>query len=153
MKTAKPILTIILSGYLIFAMGGLSIFHHLCNCSTEENNNTSFFLEQSCCSSNIPEPIVYHNDTNQNICGVDDCESCNCTTLFELLALNDTVKVDSSRLSTPVQFLFTTYDVDQEINYSSITSKSIIYNKHLPIPRSGRAIVILYQRLKIPFRA
>lgn len=153
MKTAKSILTILLSGYLIFAMGGLSIFHHLCNCSIEEKNNTSFFLEQSCCSSNIPEPIVCHNDTNQHTYPDEDCDSCNCPTEVELLALNETLTVESSRLSAPIQFLFTIYDVDKEINYSNITSKSIIYNKDLPPPRSGRSIVILYQCLKIPFRA
>lgn len=153
MKIAKSILTILLSGYLIFAMGGLSVFHHLCSCSIEEKNNTSVFSEQSCCTSSIPEPAVCHSDTHQNSCADSDCESGNCTTEVELLTLNETLTVESNRLSAPIQFLLTIYDIAQKINYSQTTSKSIIYNKDLPPPRSGRAIVILYQRLKIPFRA
>lgn len=153
MQRAKSILTILLSGYLIFAMGGLSIFHHLCSCSMEEESSTLVFLEHSCYSTNISEPIVCHNDTNQNTYGVDDCESCHCTTEVELLTLNETLTVESNRLSAPIQFLITINDIAQEIDDSNFISKSIIYNKDLPPPRSGRAIVILYQRLKIPFRA
>ncbi|MDD2197698.1 MAG: hypothetical protein PHW91_10985 [Bacteroidales bacterium] len=153
MKTAKSILTILLSGYLILAMGGLSVFYHLCNCSIEEKNHTLVFLEQSCCSSDVPEPNVCHNDTNQTTYTDEDCENCNCTTEFELLSLNETLTVESNRLSAPIQFLFTIYDIAQEINYSKAKSKSIVYNKDLPPPRSGRSIAILYQCLKIPFRA
>ncbi|HCX99793.1 MAG TPA: hypothetical protein DG754_06595 [Bacteroidales bacterium] len=154
MKTAKSILTILLSGYLILAMGGLSIFYHLCNCSIEEEkNNTLVFLEQSCCSSSIPEPAVCRSDTHQNSCADSDCESGNCTTEVELLTLNETLTVESNRLSAPIQSLFTIYDIAQEINYSKAISKSIVYNKNLPPPRFGRSIVILHQCLKIPFRA
>ncbi len=151
MKRTKSILPILFGVYLIFAMGGLSIFHHLCNCSIEEET-TSVFSNQSCCSSSMPEPATCHNDTQQNAYD-DDCESGNCTTEFELLSLNETLTVESNRLSAPIQFLFTIYDIAQEINYSKAKSKSIVYNKDLPPLRSGRSIVILHQCLKIPFRA
>ncbi|MFA5648106.1 MAG: hypothetical protein WC951_07325 [Bacteroidales bacterium] len=151
MKRTKSILPILFGVYLIFAMGGLSIFHHLCNCSIEEET-TSVFSNQSCCSSSMPEPATCHNDTQQNAYD-DDCESGNCTTEIELLTLNETLTVESNTLSSPNQPLIAIPSITQAVNYSSLNSKSTIYNKDLPPPKTGRSIVILHQCLKVPFRA
>lgn len=152
MIRAKSILTILLSGYLILAMGGLSVFHHLCNCSLEEKNNTSIFLEQSCCSSDISEPIVCHSNNNQNTCGDKDCDNTNCETEVELLTVNESITVETNRLTTPSIYLINTFSADQDIDYSEIDSKSLISFKDLSPPRPGKSIVIFNQCLKIPFR-
>ncbi len=153
MIRTKSILTILLSGYLILAMGGLSVFHHLCGCSIEEKNSTSIFLEQSCCSSDISEPIVCHSNTDQNTCGDDDCESCNCETEVEVLTVNESLTVETNRLTTPSIYIINIFSAVQDIDYSEIDSKSLISFKDLSPPRPGKSIVIFNQCLKIPFRA
>jgi hypothetical protein len=152
MKTIKSILTILLSGYLILSMGGFSVFHHLCNCSIEENNNTSIFFEQSCCSSDVSEPIGCHFNTDQNTCGDVDCDSCNCETEVEVLTVNESLTVENNRLSNPIVILSTLLGLAYEDESTDLTADLTNTDNALLPPKPGKSIIILHQSLKIPFR-
>jgi hypothetical protein len=150
MKFAKHISTILLSFYLILAMGGLSIFHHMCSCSS--SITSSILVENSCCSSKIVEPLSCHADAEHNSCSDGSCDDCNCETEIEILSLNETITVDQYRIT------------ESSISYSSAIKSFVSFNAlntdkeesprgylfDTSPPLTGQFIVILFQSLKIP---
>ncbi|NHB69783.1 hypothetical protein [Perlabentimonas gracilis] len=151
MKTAKNILTLLLSAYLLLAMGGFSVFHHLCNCSSEARSNTSILVEQSCCSSDAVNSTSCHSESNT--CGEGGCEDCSCETEVEVLAITESLIVENIRLTSPSIFLINIFDTVQDVDNSEIDSKPLTSFKDLSPPRPGKSIVISNQCLKIPIRA
>jgi hypothetical protein len=153
MIRAKSILTILLSGYLILAMGGLSIFHHLCNCSKEESNNISIFIENSCCPSSGEDSMISLSDSEDKSCGEEGCNECSCETQVEVLSLDYTI------VSEQFSFDFSKFHELTKANYSI---QEIILNSQIEDitafspddkspPKAGKYLVILHQNIKIPF--
>jgi hypothetical protein len=150
MKIIKHISTILLSFYLILAMGGLSIFHHMCSCNS--NVTTSIIVENSCCSGNTVEPVSCHADSEHNTCSDSSCDDCNCETEVEFLSINETITVDQYRIT------------ESSISYSSAIKSFVSFNalntdkrkdpqgfiEDTSPPLTGKFIVILFQSLKIP---
>ena len=149
MKNAKNILTLIIGGYFLLAAGGLSLFHHLCSCNSEVI--TSVIVEQSCCSVSHDATTSCHADRESNSCGEDGCENCNCETQIEVLAIDETINVENTRISIPSITLFASlwnaYNVDFETEVESKQLCDIDYS--LP-PITGKHIIILHQSIKIP---
>jgi hypothetical protein len=153
MKRTKDLLTIILSGYMLLAMGGFSVFHHLCNCTAESKLSTSLLVEQSCCAANSAEPINCHSNSDTSSCGASECDDCSCETEVEVLTVNESLTVENIRLTTPSIYLINIFSIAQEIDNSEINSTPLTSFKDLSPPRPGKSIVISNQCLKIPFRA
>jgi len=152
MKYVKNIATAALSTYLILAMGGLGIFHHLCKCSPESKSKTSIIVEQSCCSQTNSSSESCHSTAEANTCGDDECNKCNCETEVEVLTIDETVIAESIRinpsLSNQVLVVLFAIHTQLEITEKLVSSANNI-DDQAP-PKSGKEINIFFQSLKIP---
>jgi hypothetical protein len=153
MIKTKSILTILLSGYLILAMGGLSVFHHLCGCNSEIKENSSVFIEHSCCSSSNEDSMTCHSDSDNKSCGEDGCNDCNCETQVEVFALDYTIVSEQSSLvfSKLYQFAKAKNVVQEIILDSQIEELTPFSQEDKSPPKAGKYLVILHQNIKIPF--
>jgi hypothetical protein len=150
MKLLKHISTIVLSFYLILTMGGLSIFHHMCSCSSSVT--TSVLVESSCCSSNTVEPISCHADSENSSCSDSSCDDCNCETEVEFLSISETLTVDHYRITASSISYLSAIKSFLVINALSTdkeeTPRGYLFDTSPTL--TGQFIVILHQSLKIP---
>ncbi|MDD3567971.1 MAG: hypothetical protein PHT92_06180 [Bacteroidales bacterium] len=149
MKKTKDILTIILSGYLLLAMGGFSIFHHLCNCTAESKSSTSLLVEQSCCTANSAEPIACHSETNTSSCGASECDDCSCETEVEVLETDETTAIESKRITSTRSTLLIAILFEDFLATNESNPKVPVAAKDISPPQSGKSIVISNHSLKI----
>lgn len=147
MKTAKNILTLLLSAYLLLAMGGFSVFHHLCNCSSEARSNTSILVEQSCCSSDAVNSTSCHSESNT--CGEGGCEDCSCETEVEVLETDETLTVEPKRLLSVQTALLAAILFSDDFATNVNNTDYPVAEKYIPPPKSGKSIVISNHSLKI----
>ncbi len=152
MKYVKHIATIVLSLYLILAMSGLGIFHHLCSCSLDSKSKTSLIVEQNCCSQTNSLNEICHSAAEANTCGADECNDCNCETEVEVLTIDETLIAESIRinpdLSNHVMVVLFAIHSQLEITEKLASSGNPIDTK--APPKSGKEINIFFQSLKIP---
>lgn len=152
MKKTRAILAILLSGYLVLAMGGLNIFHHICNCNTALDTKISILADQSCCTANSYNNLPSHAGSEHRDCSQGNCSDCNCETQATLLAVDYTTI--NSEISTELSKLF-------QFATSSINPVEILTESEIAVPvhnikvvksppKAGKHLVILNQSLKIP---
>lgn len=151
MRKSFQIFSFLLSGYMVLAMGGLSIFHHFCNCKSEVS--TSVIIEQSCCSPSPVEPKGCLSNSERSTCGENGCDDCNCETQVEILTIDFTIAPNQASSTILRIFQFTTQNIELEEkiadNHSNITIQTVSEDKSPP--KAGRFLLILYQNIKIPF--
>ena len=151
MKIVKNILIILISAYFVLAIGGLSIFHHLCSCNSQVI--TSVLVEQSCCSNTHAEPSSCHPSNEDGSCGEDGCENCSCETQVEVLAIEESITIENNRISIPSITLFTLlWNANNiDLQETEVESKSLATIDNSLPPKTGKHIVILHHNIKIPF--
>jgi hypothetical protein len=148
MKNAKIIFSVLLAMYMLLAMGGLSLYNHICNCKGELI--TSILIDISCCQDEH-ESNACHSDHNHNSCESDECNSCNCETQVEVLKVDNSILADYT-----VNFVKTFQLIDHKYIFDSITIsifqdiKTLVTDEGKSPPQTGKHIVILHQSLKIP---
>jgi len=148
MNRLKSIFTILLSFHLVLAMGGLSLYHHICSCSPEPKSSTSIIIEKNCCSSINDDSEICHASKD---CNGSECNQCSCETEVKTLTVDKTILVDNIKIEinrnelllNPVaDFLQLTENDNSKILFSTENDESP--------PKQGKQIVILHQSLKIP---
>ncbi len=148
MNRLKSIFTILLSFHLVLAMGGLSLYHHICSCSPEPKSSTSIIIEKNCCSSINDDFGICHASKD---CNGSECNQCSCETEVKTLTVDKTILVDNIKIEinrnelllNPVaDFLQLTENDNSKILFSTENDESP--------PKQGKQIVILHQSLKIP---
>jgi hypothetical protein len=147
-KKVKQILTLFLGLYLLMAMGGFSLYHHICSCNNSVSS--SIFAEASCCetTSNGEMSCSTHSQTS---CDENGCGDCSCETIVEVLATDYTITSEAKSGS-----------VSKLIQYSAAKSTVLVANQPAQLklqtldefedkspPKAGKELVILHQSLKI----
>jgi hypothetical protein len=147
MKTFKHILAIILAGYMLLAMSGLSVFYHYCGC--ENRIYTSVIVNEQCCD---------HSSSEHNCCGESEtasCQSdsehdCDCETEIQVFKVNEVISTNASAFvsNTFLQLLFITFFSDCSLQ-TDLQSTLIPSTSNAP-PIAGRKMVLLFHNIKIP---
>ena len=147
MKTLKHIFAIILAGYMLLAMSGLSVFYHYCEC--ENRNYTSVLIEEKCCD---------HSSTEHNCCGESEtgsCQSdsehdCDCETEIQVFKVNEVISTNTYAFvsNTFLQLLFITFFNDFSLQ-TDLQSTVIPSTSDAP-PIAGKKLVISFHSIKIP---
>jgi len=148
MKNIKIILSVALSAYMLLAIGGFALYRHLCGCQGKEY--TTVLPDKSCCSHATETNSCHSHEHHQSKDG-ENGEPCHCKTQVEFF------KVDNTEVSQQVatsfnrfqQILLKSLIVNFDFDFLS-DIKLIFNNKEYPPPLSGKLILILHQRLKIP---
>lgn len=148
MKNIRIILSVALSAYILLAMGGFALYKHLCGCQGKEY--TTVLPDKGCCSHTTETHSCHSHEHHQSNAEEND-EPCHCETQVEFF------KVDNTEVSQQVA---TSFNHFQQILLKSLIinfdfdfpfdTKLIFNNKEDPPPLSGKLILILHQRLKIP---
>ena len=148
MKIAKTILTLLLSGYIIIAMGGFSIFHHLCTCSAQPLLTSSIFVEESCCSSSASNQTSCHAGSKTSCCDNTETEQCSCETEVDVLSTDETPIAKHIKLSTTHTILLATL-LFNNLTQTEDGQEQKLFTENFSPPTSGKYIVILNHSLKI----
>lgn len=152
MKYVKHIATVVLSMYLILAMGGLGIFHHLCKCSPESKSKTSLIVEQSCCSQANSSSESCHSSAETITCSDDECNNCKCETEIEVLTIDETLIAESIRINPSFSnhVMVVLFALHSQLETTEkLVSSCYTIDDPAP-PKSGKEIHIFSQSLKIP---
>lgn len=148
MKTINHIVTLILAGYMLIAMGGLNVFYHFCTCMNVAS--TSLMIEDRCCEN---------SETQNDCCGSHEthsCDSetnhnCDCNTEVKVfrvedavIAFNTNILVEDISLLGFVDIYFSNevFNSNQEIN--------VIPLSFAAPPLAGKELVINFHSFKIP---
>lgn len=147
MKRVKHILNILLSAYLIVAMGGLIVFNHICSCNKE--TTISFFVESSCCGAEIN---ALSCNLQGGTCGNNQCEDCACETEVATYSVDETIASSKAKVKLSVQKNPNTAILSFNILLASIEkNETATADQHEKPPAiSGKKLVIQYHSLKIP---
>jgi hypothetical protein len=148
MKKAKIILSVILAIYMLMAMGGLSLYNHMCSCKGKQI--TSVLIDKSCCQDTA-EHDACHSDSHHNSCEDNTCGTCNCETQIEILKVENSIPTEQtiSFIKVYQQIFLKALFTDNFFEFAQ-DIKPFFSNEGKPPPLTGKFIVILYQNLKIP---
>jgi hypothetical protein len=152
MKEAKSILILLLSGYLIFAMGGLSVFHHICNCNSSDNTTISIVANESCCAPNTNNSLQCDANSEDNSCSGLDCSDCGCKVQVAVLEIDYTTTNSdiAPNLLRLFQFAISSANIEEILTKSESTVPLPFISTNKFPPKAGKYLLILNQSLKIP---
>jgi len=148
MKTVKRIATIILAGYMLLAMGGLSVFYHYCTCT-----NTviaSLMVEDSCCDSTPSEPGCC-GATDTNSCHTQSENDCDCDTDVKVFRVDDaTTTINNSVIVQDINLLGAVEYLFSRMILASEQKITVVLPTYIPPPIAGKELVIAIHSFKIP---
>lgn len=150
MKTAKQIFAILLSSYLLITLSGFSIFYHYCSCQSVAT--TSLLYEYSCCQTekNIEQSCC----TQTKTCCENPCDSCGCETEVKTYKVNDTLPSSGKyRMVVPTLrlYLAATFNLQFDFTPKDSNPTSCIISDDISPQKSGKQLIILQNKLKIPY--
>ncbi|MFO8022238.1 MAG: hypothetical protein R6U65_07215 [Perlabentimonas sp.] len=147
MKRVKHILNILLSGYLLVVMGGLTVFTHTCSCNNK--TSTSLYVENSCCSG---EHETSTCEAPGGTCEANSCNKCTCKTKVEVYTTDHTItsEIKTNILARQTLRTIINSTIKFELPKNIVTSSFQEFKEKVP-PKAGRYLHILFQNLKIPF--
>ncbi len=134
--------------YMLLAMGGLSLYNHLCSCKGKLI--TSVLIDKSCCQD-LPEHNACHSDSHHKSCEDNTCDNCDCKTQIEILKVDNSIPTEQTANFIKVfqQILFNNIFTNVHFEFSQ-DIKPFFISERKPPPLTGKIIVILHQSLKIP---
>ena len=149
MIKVKQILTLFLGLYLLIAMGGFSLYHHICSCNNSVS--TSIIAEASCCetTSDGEQSCSSHSQAS---CHENGCGDCSCETIVEVLVTDYTItsEAKSTSISKLIQYATAKSTVLVAKMPAQLKLQTLDEFEDKSPPKAGKALVILHQSLKIP---
>ncbi|MBC8314554.1 MAG: hypothetical protein ISR57_02980 [Bacteroidales bacterium] len=134
---------------VLFSTTGVTIYHHICGCSTPVIQTAHVSDEiNSCC--HVPETTVCCEEGDHAICNTEDSHNCTNEVTYLKVPIISTMPVQEIAVGA-ISFEIPDYRMpDAGLIEESLCDKSLIHSYVVPLRAGGPLFIFLHQ-IKIPY--